>query len=78
MDFVWILFIILVVAQVEAVCVAKYMLNLEEMYCSDCDWWIDGCTKLPFMLTLIPIAGLFTSIVLSVDCVRNIIKAFNK
>lgn len=78
MNFVWILFIILAVAHIEAVCVSKYMFYLEEMYCGDCDWWIDGCTKLPFVLTLIPIAGLFTSIVVSVDCVRNIIRALNK
>lgn len=78
MDFVWVLFIILAVAQIEGICVAKYMLNLEETHCNNCDWWIDGCTKLPFVLTFIPIAGLFTSIILSVDCVRNIIKAFNR
>ena len=78
MNFVWFAVIALFLAQVEAVCVAKYMLNTEEKYCSGCDWWIDGCTKLPFVLTLVPIAGLFTSIILSVDCVRNIIKAFNK
>ena len=78
MNFVWIMIIVLAIAQIEAICVSKYLLRLEETCCSGCDWWIDGCTKIPFVLSFIPIVGLFTSIALSVDFARNIIRALSK
>ena len=78
MDFVWIMVIVLAIAQIEAICVSKHLLHLEEMYCVGCDWWVDGCTKIPFVMSFIPIVGLFTSIALSVDFARNIIRALSK
>ena len=77
MSFTWIMVIVLVVAQIEAICVTKYLIGIEEKHCSKCDWWIKGCTKPVFVMSFIPFVGLFSSIAFGVDCVNNIIKAMN-
>ena len=70
--------ITIILAQAFAVCVHAYFLWCEKKYCGHCDWWCDAGAIIGFIMTLIPILGLFTSIAGCIDCMRNITKELTK
>ena len=70
--------IVLTIAQILAISVSTYLLLLERKYCKHLDWWWDGGAWLFFVISLIPVFGLFTSIAGCVDYTRNIVKELDK
>ena len=70
--------VIIVFAQILAVCVHAYLLSLEKKYCGHCDWWCDTGAVIFFIISLVPIFGLFSSIAGCVDYTRNIINELTK
>lgn len=70
--------VIIVFAQILAVCVHAYLLWCEKKYCGHCDWWWDTGAIIFFIISLIPILGLFTSIAGCTDYMRNVTKELTK
>lgn len=70
--------IICILAQILAICVHTYLLLLEKKYCGHCDWWCNTGAIIFFVISLIPIVGLFTSIAGCADYTKNIIKELTK
>lgn len=70
--------VIIVLAQVLAVCVHAYLLWCEKKYCGHCDWWWDTGAIINIVISLIPILGLFTSIAGCADYMRNVAKELTK
>lgn len=69
---------VLVLAQALAIFTHAYLLKLERKYCSHCYWWWDTGANIFFVISLIPILGLFTSIAGCIDYTRNILEELDK
>lgn len=59
-------------------CLCTYLLLLERKYCNNCDWWWEPGFWMFFVISLIPVIGIFSSIAGCVDFARNIIKELTK
>ena len=70
--------VIIVLAQILAICVHAYLLWCEKKYCGHCDWWWDTGAVIFFIISLVPVLGLFSSIAGCVDYTRNIIRELTK
>ena len=72
------LLIIIILAQILAICVHAYLLKCEQKYCGHCDWWWDGAAIFLFVVSFIPVLGLFTSIAGCADYMRNVTRELDK
>lgn len=70
--------VIIVFAQILAISVHTYLLSLEKKYCGHCNWWWNTGAIIFFIVSFIPVLGLFSSIAGCVDYTRNIIKELTK
>ena len=70
--------VIIMLAQILAICVHAYLLWCEKKYCGHCYWWCDAGAIIFFVISLIPIVGLFFSIAGCADYMRNITKELTK
>ena len=70
--------VIIILAQILAICVHAYLLWCEKKYCGHCDWWCDAGAIIFFIISLVPIFGLFMSIAGCVDYMRNITEELTK
>lgn len=72
------LIIIIILAQIFAICVHAYLLWCEKKYCGNCYWWCDIGAIIFLVFSFIPILGLFTSIGGCADYMRNVTKELTK
>lgn len=68
-----IILIIYIVSHILAICTNTYLLLLERKYCKHCYWWSDTGAVIMFAINLIPVIGLFSSIIGCENYVKNII-----
>jgi len=70
--------LIIILAQVFAICVHAYLLWCEKKYCGHCDWWWDTGAIINLVISFVPILGLFVSIAGCADYMRNVTEELTK
>lgn len=69
---------LLIAIQILSVCVSTYLLLLERKYCNNSDWWWKPGFWMFFVISLIPVLGIFSSIAGCADYARNIIEELRR